>query len=373
MKIKPFRAVYPRFELIDSPDDFCENAKFAFPEFQDAGWLTHAEQDAFYIYQIRSRRHAPHTGIVAMNHISDFLNGKIKKHEKTLREKEIQQAELFLRWNAVLKPVLLTYSPVEDISAWMAHFTKKNKPLFSVRFDKGGEVHSLWVINERADTEHLRQLFAVQVKKAYIADGHHRTTTVAMLHETQAEMQHIGDFDHLFCAFFSADQLDILDYNRVVEGLNPQLSSLRFMALLSKVCDIEVLEKLERPTQKYELTMYVKKEWYRLRWKKEVLARFQNTPVILDVSLLNELIIKDILGIQDVRTDTRITYVEGSKGIEKVKKITNASPKHRIGFVLHPVSFADMMQVSDHGDTLPPKSTYFEPRLRSGLLIKMLT
>ncbi len=369
MKIKPFQALYPNFDFIASPDSFCENAKDTFREFQDSGLYQQFPKPAFYIYQIEdgSRRH---TGLVALNDVADFFDGKIKKHENTLSEKEQQQMQLFLRWNAILKPVLLTYPSVPAIENWLQQYVSTAAPLFTTRFEKDGQVHRMWPVTEEKDIAVLRDLFAANVQRTYIADGHHRTTTVAMLHERLRDKNPEYDFDNLFCIFLGADQLDILDYNRVVEGLK-HLSPTQFVVQMSKIFDIDPLDTPRRPQHKHELILCIRKEWYSLHWKKEVLESHPDEKVLLDASLLNEQVLDAILGIRDVRTDTRISYIEGSRGIDGVKKAVNAS-RNRIGFMLFPVSFDDLMQMADADESLPPKSTYFEPRIRTGMMVRML-
>lgn len=370
MQIKPFRAVYPNFDYIASPDSFCENAKDSFLEYKKNGFFEHLPTDAFYIYQIVSSK-IEHLGVVALNDVEDFFKGKIKKHEKTLSEREQKQMELFLRWNAILKPVLLAYRPVPQINDWLRAYTQAHKPLFSTKFDHDKQVHRVWAITEAAEQVQLFDLFQQHVTETYIADGHHRTSTVALLHERlKGKNKENFDFDNLFVSLFSADQLDILDYNRVVEGLK-EVGITTFLVKMSKVFDLDVLEKPTRPTQKHEFTMFLRKDWYRLRLKPEVMEKYAGQQVLLDATLLNELVFKEIFDIQDVRTDLRITYIEGAKGLEGVRKAASLD-NSRVGFVLHPVEFDDLMFLADKGESLPPKSTYFEPRLKSGLLVKML-
>lgn len=369
MQIKPFQATYPNFDFIASPDSFCEDAKNSFREFQANGFFEKAPKAAFYIYQIETDLRK-HTGLIALNDVEDFFAGKIKKHEKTLSEREQQQMQLFLRWNAILKPVLLTYPPAPNINLWLEHFTQAHKPLYSTRFVKDRQTHRVWTVADASDIRQLQALFTNHVQDTYIADGHHRTSTVALLHERLKDKNQEFDFDSLFCAFFPADQLDILDYNRVVEGLK-DISPTQFIVKMSKIFDLDVLSQPRKPFEKHELVMYAQKEWYSLRWKPAVLKSHAKDRAVLDAMLLNEFVLDQIFGITDVRTDTRITYVEGAKGLEGVRKATNESD-NRIGFLLYPVSFDDMMHMADAGESLPPKSTYFEPRLKSGMLVKML-
>jgi uncharacterized protein (DUF1015 family) len=369
MRIKPFKATYPNFDFIASPDTFCENAKFSFEEFRKNGFFEQSKKEALYIYQIQTMTRK-HTGLITLSDVHDFFDGKIKKHEKTISEKEQQQMEFFMRWNAILKPVLLTYDAIAGINAYLEAYAQNNAPLIETKFEKDGQIHRVWEVSAVEDIAYLTDLFDQKVNSTYIADGHHRTTTVALLYERLKDKKTDLDFDNLFCAYFAADQLDILDYNRVVEGLK-EVSITNLMVRLSKLFDLEVLPKAIKPTQKHEIILYIRKEWFRLKWKPEVLKQQQNAKILLDASLLNELVFRDIFGIHDVRNDTRITYIEGAKGLEGVRKASNDN-NDRMGFALYPVSFSDLMRMVDAGESLPPKSTYFEPRLRSGLLVKLL-
>lgn len=371
MNIKPFQALYPNLDFIASPDSFCENAKHSFREYQDNGFFEQSQQKALYLYQIEGPHHRKHTGLIALNDVQDFFTGKIKKHEKTLSEKEQQQMQFFLRWGAILKPILLTYAPVRDIDNWLLHYAKTHEPLLVTQFEKDHQTHRIWPISGERDIQTLRDMFARHVNDTYIADGHHRTTTTALLHERLKDKSPEYDFDNLFCAFFSADQLDILDYNRVIDGMK-DIGPLAFIVKMSRIFDMDVLEKPHKPHRKHELVMFAEKEWFSLRWKKEILDRIPSEHgVVLDATLLNELVFRDILGIADARTNTRITYVDGAKGLAGVRKTVNEK-SGRIGFALYPVLFKDMMRMADFGESLPPKSTYFEPRMKSGMLVKLL-
>jgi uncharacterized protein (DUF1015 family) len=368
MRIHPFQALYPNFDFIASPDSFCEDAKFAFKEFKQHGFFEKSAQDALYIYQIEARGRK-HTGIIGLNEIADFTEGHIKKHEKTLSEKEQQQMQLFLKWDAVLKPVLLAYKPVPEIQEWLKAFIKKHKPLYATTFEKDGQTHRMWAITDGNEVKYLQNIFEQQVKRCYIADGHHRTTTVALLNERLSEKRNDFDFAHLFSAWFSSDELQILDFNRVIDALE-DISISRFIISLAEVCDLKVLDEPTKPKRKHEMTMCLEGEWYQLSWRKEVLAKYKKQ-ITLDAELLNELIISNILDIKDVRNDTRIAYVEGAKGTAGMIKEAGKN-KSKVGFMLYPVTFEDMMQMADKDLSLPPKSTYFEPRIKSAMLVKLL-
>ena len=374
MHIQPFRASYPIFEQIPDPDAFCADAKNAFQHYLDKGSMTKTGRKALYVYQIDDG-HRQHTGLVALNEVRDFFAGKVKKHEKTLSERERQHLEMMLNWGAVIKPVLLTFPPIAALTTWMQAFTRAQQPFLQAYFAADSQTHRLWLVAGADDIRFLQDLFVQHIPGVYIADGHHRTTTMAQVSPEIRQEYPRFDFDHLFCAFFPADQLDIHDYNRVVDGLG----GLRPAALhdrLSSLFHIEPVEHPRKPRHKFELKMFLDGHWYRLQWKPEVLeqaARNEDLfgPVLLDVSLLNELVLRPILGIGDVRTDGRILYVEGSRGLNGIRK-TAGKGADRVGFALHPVDFGDLMQMADAGESLPPKSTFFEPRMRSGLLVRML-
>ena len=367
MKIKPLLARYADFDKIESSDLFCDEAKNLYETYVQEDLYKKLPQPAFFIYQIQSVT-GVHTGLVALNEVEDFFDGKVKKHEATLSEREKQQMDLFLRWEAILKPVLLTYPTVPDISAWLDAYVQQNKPLFVAKFKQGRVLHRIWSVTREQEIGELQDLFTKNVKSTYIADGHHRTTTIAMLHELRDQYPDF-DFDHLFCAFFATDQLDILDYNRVAD-IPKGMSAAQLMARLSKVFNIEILDSRRRPVDKHEIVMCLRKEWYSMHWRPEILNGLDEQNALLDASLLNERVLGNILGIQDVRHDTRVSYVDGGKGLEGLRKAANS--RNKVGFALFPVHFADMMDLADAGEILPPKSTYFEPRLKSGVLVQLL-
>lgn len=368
MNIKPFRAHFPRLDKIESPDLFCSEAKNLFRKYVENDLYLPAAKAALYIYQIETKT-GRHTGLVSLNEVEDFFAGKVRKHEATLGERENHQLELFLRWDAVLKPILLTYPPVAAINDWLEEYARKHRPVLRAHFKANGR-HRIWAVHNERDIGKIQELFSKHVHRVYIADGHHRTSTMALLHE-QREKYPAYDFDHLFCAFFPTNQLDILDYNRVVE-MPKGMSGGRFVALISRLFDIEPLSTARRPADKHEITMFFRKEWYALHWRAEILqkAALEQKNVVLDATLLNEQVLGDILHIRDVRSDARVSYIDGSKGIEGLKKA--AQRRNRVGFALYPVHIADLMRLADAGENLPPKSTYFEPRLKSGLIVQPL-
>jgi uncharacterized protein (DUF1015 family) len=366
MQVKPFKAIYPDFDLIAAPDLFCDEAKHLFPDFKQSGFYKQFSQRALYIYQIETSARK-HTGLIALDEIEEFFAGKMKKHEKTLDAGARQHLDLLLTWNAILKPILLTYRPVPEVQAFLEQVTRRNAPLFSARFVKNGQTHRIWTVADAETIAHIQALFSTHVHSTYIADGHHRTATIALLHDQYSAQYPEFDFDNLHCAFFSGDQLDIMDYNRVITGVETDP-----LQLLSKVFDITPLDALRKPAGKFEVCCYTGGASYALRWKQEILDAYPSDTVLLDAALLNERVLRDLFRIENAETAPRILYVEGRKGLEGIVKSTESGPD-RIGFALYPVAFEDMMGLADRGESLPPKSTYFEPRLKSGLLVKILS
>jgi uncharacterized protein (DUF1015 family) len=370
MQIKPFKALFAKTNLLGSATEFCENAKISFQKNLESGLFEHHEADCFFVYQIDNGLNK-HIGLVGLNHVNDFLEGRIKKHEDTLSDRELEQKEVFLRLKAILKPILVTHAPVPVLTTWLNQYAHAHIPLLSAQFTKGTSVHRFWAVSQADDIALLQSIFAQHITETYIADGHHRTTTTALLH-LDPEFRTSGlDLSQLFCAWFASDQLKILDYNRVVEGVK-KIGQAKLMALLSKNFVIDILEKPQKPQQKHELVMCLGKDWYTLRWHDFVLELAPNGYDTLDTDLLNRLVINKIFEIIDVRNDTRITYVDGGKGLDGLKKVVRHHRTDRVGFAFFPVAFEDLTRMADAGENLPPKSTYFEPRMKSGLLVRSL-
>ncbi|MEM1122432.1 MAG: DUF1015 family protein, partial [Bacteroidota bacterium] len=271
---------------------------------------------------------------------------------------------------ALVKPVLLVYDRVKSINQLITKHIQNNPPLYSTYFEQDKQEHVLWKITEKDILEKVQSLFEKKVQRTYIADGHHRTTTMALLNERLKDKEKAGSYEQLMVVLFGSDQLDLLEYNRVVDGLNECTPTL-FMAKLSQLFDIELLESAQKPFKKHQITLFINREWYRLTWKKSVLKEFKNQKIILDVHLLNEKVLKGILNIKDVRFDTRIEYVSGTSGLQGLTQATIQSP-NRVGFYLHPVHIKELMTLANQYQLLPPKSTYFEPRIKNGLLVKSL-
>jgi len=262
---------------------------------------------------------------------------------------------------------LLTYPPVEEINALLESYISNKESFYTVELKGGTERHTFWEVNEGTTIQQLQNHFLNHVPHTYIADGHHRTSTSALMNKRMQGKEINKEYDLLLSAFFPTSEIEIHDYNRVVEGLN-DCSLTTFMARLSQLFEIEVMEDSRKPKEKHEIVMFLNREWFQLRWKKHILEAYKKNGVILDANLLDEKVLRDILGIQDIRTDVRIKYVEGPKGLSelRVKTIKN---ENRVAFCLYPVQLTDLIQIVNEGKTMPPKSTWFEPRMRNGLIV----
>ncbi len=366
MQVSPFRAVYPRKKLITSPDSFFGKVKEEYPVFRKSGFFKQRKQEGMYIYRIDERRRS-YTGLLMLASMDDYEQGRIKIHEHTLATKEQRQIQLLLHRRAVVKPVLLTYRAVDAIDKIIKKLLAEKDPSIHYYFEEEDEHHWVWEIKEEKVIARLQQLFSEKVPQAYIADGHHRTAAMALL-RSQAEAEGLPPcYDYLLSAFFPTRELDIFEFNRVVINMDAH-SPAMLMARLSALAEIEILDTYAPPRQKHEWVLLLNREWFRLKWRKEILQGYGEEEVLLDVSLLNELVLHQILGIEDPRTDARLKYVEGPRGIEAFEQLVNKS-EHRLGFVLHPVDIEDFLHIADMGKVLPPKSTWFEPRMRNGLLV----
>jgi uncharacterized protein (DUF1015 family) len=362
VRIKPFQAKYPNFDIIASVDTFFKTVKYDYRQYEKSGFFQKVPNDAMYAYRINSSL-GYHLGIITTVMIQDYIEGHILKHEDTLSTKEQAMMNLLLERGAMIKPVLLSYPGHEEVNDYLTEVIQR-EPLYTIHFEETGEEHTLWKIADGKDIARLTEIFQ-GIDKCYIADGHHRCSTSARLFKKAAKTHPNLDFSELLCAFFSFDQLIIHDYNRVIDILD-EIRPTALMARLAGLFNITPMEGPFRPTQKRELSLFLDDEWYRLEWKKKVLKKYKDR-VVLDSTLVNDLILRDILGIKDVSSDKRITYVEGTKKTDGIE-IACAKKPGRFGLGLYPVSKEEFIHLSDIGESLPPKSTWFEPRIKNGLV-----
>ena len=367
--IAPFRALLPRTEIISHADSFFTQAKEQFGTLVGAGYFKPAAQDAMYVYRIEAAWHT-HIGLLASADIAAYADGKIIKHEQTLAAKEEKTMRLMQERKAMIKPVLLTYPTVNSITELLNGVTATQKPLYKINFK--GITHTLWAVENSAESAAILDLFTANVPKMYIADGHHRMAAVQRRWNVFRAANATADdtkYRQILVALFAAEQLQIWDYNRIIEGLG-QYSPLTFLAAISKICNIEVCKTAARPTKPHQFAMYLSGDWFMLEWRTEVLAEVKTTSDGLDVSLLNKKILAEILAIKDIRTDTRVQYCEGIRGLDALA--VRGSRQPTVSFCMFPVALQDLMQISDEGETMPPKSTWFEPRIKNGFVAMSL-
>ena len=369
MKIFPFQAWYPNFDLIASSDSFFGSVKSEFVSYKQSGFFLQSEEEAIFFYQIKSATRT-YTGLLCCTDIKEYKNGNILKHENTLAAKEQKMIQLLIQRKALVKPVLLVYPKINVINSLIINYIQENEPFCTTYFEQDKQEHFLWKVTNPTTLVAVQKLFDKKVQSTYIADGHHRTTTTVLLNERLKNKANSGNYNQLMVVLFGSDQIEVLEYNRVVDGLN-ECSATVFMVKLAQLFTIKILEKAQKPTKKHQITLFINREWYLLTWKSKILKAYEYKKIILDVELLNEKVLKGILGIKDVRLDQRIEYIGGTKGLRGLEKATIKS-KNRIGFYLYPVQLRELMDLANAHQLLPPKSTWFEPRIKNGLVVKSL-
>jgi len=365
MNINTFKAVFPKVDLIASPNSFFASIKFQYREYRNSGVYKTNNKEGFYIYQIRSE-YGIHTGLLCGTAVSDLRNKKMMKHEKTLAAKEQQMMHLIMQRQALVKPVLLAYHPQNDLHDELIKLYEEKKPDVDLKLEDG-ERHILWSIYNKTLLNKITKAFS-KLEKAYIGDGHHRTTTVALLNESAELGKEAEKYDSILTAYFPFDQLQIWDYNRVVD-ISEIMPTSQFIAEISKFFTIKRVLEPRKPRKKHEITLCVDDSWYTLNWKKKYIQSKKS--ILLDSALINKYIFKRILGIADVRADQRIKYYGGveplSKIVKQCRKLVSG-----VGLCIFPVTIDELTSLADKGKTLPPKSTWFTPRLKSGIIAKDL-
>ena len=356
MKIYPFHAIRPQLDKVPHSNAFFDTVKFRYDEYVKEDLFEPTNAEAIYIYQIKTANNKKFLGLIACVDINEYINNNIKKHEKTIITNEELQTKLLQTRGAAIKPVLLTYPALNALDILMQDYIDLHRKYFVIEL--GDEKHRFWQITEGLILKKIKEIFE-HLPKAYIADGHHRSASFAAIHAQNPT----DKTNKMLCAFFPDNQLKINAFHRVVKDLNG-LSENAFLEQIRNVCHVKTLENPAFPTAKFELTMQFHDKWYQLTWKSDVLKHFAEGLIQLDVHLLNEKILKTILGIKNIRTDERVTYIEGTKSIDK-----EVLPSDKVAFYLFPIAFADMKRIADDDGTMPPKSTFFAPRMKNGLII----
>ena len=343
-----------------------------FSKFQKKGWLVQDEEAKFYVYA-QTMNGRTQYGIVGAAACADYQNGIIKKHELTRPDKEEDRMVLTRYLNANIEPVFFAYKAVPEIDKIVEAIVKENVADYDFTAEDGFG-HHFWVINNPETNRQIENLFAEKVPFTYVADGHHRTAAAARigLEKTAQNPKHTGDEEYNFfmAVHFPDIQLQIIDYNRLVTDLNT-LPDIDFLIELSKGFDVKNMgTEIYKPQKLHEFSLYLSGNWYRLNAKPGTYN--DNDPIgILDVTILSNLVLEPILGIKDLRTSKRIDFVGGIRGLGTLKNRVD-SGEMKAAFALYPVSMQQLINIADSGNIMPPKTTWFEPKLRSGLVIHKL-
>ncbi len=342
-----------------------------FAKFQQKGWLAQDTDDHYYIYA-QTMNGKTQYGLVVGAYVDDYLNGVIKKHELTRRDKEEDRMKHVRVCNANIEPVFFAYPDNAVLQTIMEKYAA-GKPEYDFIAPIDGFRHQFWIISDKADMQTITEEFA-KMPSLYIADGHHRSAAAALVGAEKAKQNpnHTGkeEYNYFMAVCFQASQLTILDYNRVVKDLNG-LSSAQFLEALAKDFTVEDMgEDIYKPARLHEFSLYLDKHWYRLTAKEGTFDN--NDPIgVLDVDISSRLILDKVLGITDLRSDKRIDFVGGLRGLDELKRRVD-SGEMRIALALYPVTMKQIMDIADSGKIMPPKATWFEPKLRSGLIIHKL-
>ncbi len=342
-----------------------DSAKNNLDAFVSRNILFRESKPCYYIYQLIMNGRSQ-TGLVCGSSVDDYENDLIKKHEFTRPEKEKDRINHITTTGAQTGNVFLAYRNVTEIDEVISKWQKEKNPVYDLIAEDGIQ-HSIWIINDSEVNDLVSELFKTKVPFTYIADGHHRAASAAKVRKALGKDAPEGA-NIFLTTLFPSNQLHIMDYNRVVKDLNG-LQKEAFIEILSSSFIVEKAEKAFSPSNLHQFGLYTSKQWYSLTAKENT---YTNDPIgILDVTILQNNLLDPILGIKDQRTDQRIDFVGGIRGLEELEKRVD-SGEMAVAISLHPVSIQQLFDIADSGNVMPPKSTWFEPKLRDGLLTHLI-
>lgn len=370
-----YHIIRPEIDFPEGTDEHLpevyEKAAENFRLFQEKGWLVQDDKPCYYVYA-QTMNGKTQYGLVVGAWVEDYVNGVIKKHELTRRDKEEDRMKHIRATNANIGPVFLAYPDDAVLDALVAKYTAR-QPEYDFVAPDDGFGHTFWVVDNDDDIAAITRQFA-QMPALYIADGHHRSAAAALvgLEKARQNPNHTGDeeYNYFMAVCFPADQLTIIDYNRVVKDLNG-LDATAFLQAVEKNFEVKDMGADEyRPTCLHNFSLYLEGKWYSLTARPGTYD--DNDPIgVLDVTISSNLILDEILGIKDLRSDKRIDFVGGIRGLGELKKRVD-SGEMKMALALYPVSMKQLMDIADTGNIMPPKTTWFEPKLRSGVVVHKL-
>ena len=370
-----YHIIRPEIDFPEGTDEHLpkvyEKAAENFRLFQEKGWLVQDDKPCYYVYA-QTMNGKTQYGLVVGAWVEDYVNGVIKKHELTRRDKEEDRMKHIRATNANIGPVFLAYPDDAVLDALVAKYTAR-QPEYDFVAPDDGFGHTFWVVDNDDDIAAITRQFA-QMPALYIADGHHRSAAAALvgLEKARQNPNHTGDeeYNYFMAVCFPADQLTIIDYNRVVKDLNG-LDAAAFLQAVEKNFEVKDMGADEyRPTCLHNFSLYLEGKWYSLTARPGTYD--DNDPIgVLDVTISSNLILDEILGIKDLRSDKRIDFVGGIRGLGELKKRVD-SGEMKMALALYPVSMKQLMDIADTRNIMPPKTTWFEPKLRSGVVVHKL-
>lgn len=365
---------------IDLPEGIDEHSQEVYDKvvenfqmFKDKGWLVKEERPTLYIYA-QTMDGRTQYGIVGCAHVDDYFNNVIKKHELTRKDKEDDRMIHVNITNANVEPVFFAYPAHKEIDQMVDNIVKNQKPIYDFVAKEDGFGHTFWVIEDEKTVKRIEEIFEKEIPALYVADGHHRTAAAARVGQERRanNPNHTGDeeYNYFMAVIFPDSQLKIIDYNRVVKDLN----GLTDEQFIEKLQDTFVVEKagkeIYKPSKLHEFSMYLSGEWYKLTAKEGTYN--DSDPIgVLDVTILSNNVLDKVLDIKDLRTSKRIDFVGGIRGLGELQRRVD-SGEMKVAFALYAVSMQQLIDIADSGNIMPPKTTWFEPKLRSGLVIHEL-
>ena len=371
-----YHIIKPEINFAEGTDEHDEkvyrSAREQFDAFRQNGWLVQDEKEQYYVYAQTMNGHTQY-GLVVAAWVEDYMAGRIKKHELTRKDKEADRMKHVRTLNANMEPVFFAYPHREDIDRIVASVVE-GEPEYDFVAAPEGFRHTFWVINDTATIAQITAIFR-EIPAMYIADGHHRSAAAALV-GNEKKLQnphHTGEeeYNYFLAVCFPDNQLNVIDYNRVVKDLNG-LSEEAFLAALKRDFGVEKKGKeVYKPQCLHNFSLYLGGEWYSLT-AKEGRYNDSNPIEVLDVTISSRLILDKILGIKDLRTDKRIDFVGGIRGLGELKRRVD-SGEMKMALALYPVTMQQIIDIADSGNIMPPKTTWFEPKLRSGLVAHALS